>query len=384
MKHATSLGGTDGSGTRASATTPYELEELVTSSTRPPSYCPADPAYLESDDKRHVRFETRRSIPVKQSQEPQQLDWSKLSKARRGLVAKAYWGLPGLARFTLSVLPFVSMFVLASRYIFSGDDVLGLSADSFILVAANVGVLTLIALFLDSMTGSRYGTRLELAHHEAIELAALAFMWLLSLLWAVSGLILWGVFAAGEGSIAERWVLATQFDAKISQQNALGFVTSCLSEMIPERNAAIYDLTVCFQKLDSTKGSFDHRDLWLANVSFAHIMVRKEVLNMLLDFAGPFPGIPRSNVAYTILTPNPTAQPKGPVAEPLHLATQRSGLIISSVVDVYMQFQSRHRFLFDIIPLKQLYKLLTGDFDLSPSQLAGQQWVQANEDGIDT
>ncbi|KAF5623989.1 uncharacterized protein FTJAE_10456 [Fusarium tjaetaba] len=272
MKHTTSLDGTDGAGTRyvrdsqdhassrrirdhtnrgmTSATTPYELEELDTCSTRPPSYCSTDPAYLESDDKRHVRFEIRRSIPpVKQSQEPEQLDWSKFSKARRGLVARAYWGLPGLARFTLIVLPFVSMFVLTSCYIFSGDDVLGLSADSFILVAANVGVLTLIALFLDSMTGSRYGKRLELAHHEAIELAALAFMWFLSLLWAVTGLILWGVFAAGEGNIAERWVLATQFDAKISQQNALGFVTSCLSEMIPERNATIHDLTICFQKL---------------------------------------------------------------------------------------------------------------------------------------
>ncbi|KAF5715906.1 hypothetical protein FMUND_6655 [Fusarium mundagurra] len=243
MKHATSLDGTDSSASRrirdqsnrgmASTTTPYQLEELDTSSTRPPSYCSTDPAHLESNDKKYVRFETRRPTSVKQSPGPEQLDWSKLSKARRGLVARAYWGLPGLARFTLIVLPFVSMFVLTLRYIFSGDDVLGLSADSIILVIANVGVITLIALFLDCVMGSRYAMRLELAHHEAIELTALAFMWLFTLQWAVFGLILWGTFAAGEGNIVERWTLARQFDAKISQQNALGFVTtypSCIAD----------------------------------------------------------------------------------------------------------------------------------------------------------
>ncbi|KAF9774678.1 hypothetical protein IL306_007291 [Fusarium sp. DS 682] len=125
-------------------------EEQDTNAT--PSYCSTDPAYLEGGNERHVRFETGRLIPMKQSPEPEQLDWSKSSKFRQSLVARAYWGLPGLARFALIVLPFVSMFAFASVYIFSGDDVLGLSADAFILVAANVGVLTLIADFMVVIT----------------------------------------------------------------------------------------------------------------------------------------------------------------------------------------------------------------------------------------
>ncbi|KAF4340146.1 hypothetical protein FBEOM_5934 [Fusarium beomiforme] len=219
---------------------PHELEEQDINATRPPSYYSSDPAHVEGDDERNVSLETRRS------DEHKQLNWS---KARKSLVARAYWGLPGLVRFSLIVLPGISMFILISRYIFGGGDALGLSANAFVLVAANVGVVILLGLLVDGLTGSNFEKRLQTAHQDTLELAVLAFMWCFFLLWAVSGLILWGAFAAGESNVAERWVQATEFDAKISQHGALAFVTSCLGEMIPGRNASIRDLTACFEKL---------------------------------------------------------------------------------------------------------------------------------------
>ncbi|KAF5597874.1 hypothetical protein FPCIR_3450 [Fusarium pseudocircinatum] len=203
-----------------------------------------DPVYLETDDARHARFESQLR-GLKSSQ----LEYPRLPKRSRYIIARVYWALPGLIRFAIIIFPMVAIFTLISRYTFSGRDVLGLSATSLTLVCANIGVVMLIGLVLDSLVELRHGIRLPLAQNEAIELTSLAFMWCFFVLWATSGVVLWLSFAAFEGNIADRYQLAQQFDAKISQRAALGFVTSCIRDMIPERNATISDLAKCFEKL---------------------------------------------------------------------------------------------------------------------------------------
>ncbi|KAF5980823.1 NAD dependent epimerase/dehydratase [Fusarium bulbicola] len=189
-------------------TRPHEAEEL--------DYL-KDPVDLETNDKRHVRFESQLQVP-----KPGQIEYTGLPKRGRNIIARVYWALPGLIRFAIIIFPMVAIFTIILRYIFSGRDVLGLSATSLTLVCANIGVVLLIGLVLDSLVELRRGIRLPLAQNEAIELTSLAFMWCFFVLWATTGVVLWLTFAAFDGNIAERYLLAQQFDIKISQCDALG------------------------------------------------------------------------------------------------------------------------------------------------------------------
>ncbi|KAF5252595.1 hypothetical protein FANTH_2489 [Fusarium anthophilum] len=189
-------------------TRPHEAEEL--------DYL-KDTVDLETNDNRHMRFESQLQVP-----KSGQIEYIRLPKRGRNIIARIYWALPGLIRFAIIIFPMVAIFTIILRYIFSGRDVLGLSATSFTLLCANIGVVLLIGLVLDSLVELRHGIRLPLAQNEAIELSSLVFMWCFFVLWATTGVVLWMSFAAFEGNIAERYLLAQQFDAKISQRDALG------------------------------------------------------------------------------------------------------------------------------------------------------------------
>lgn len=77
--------------------------------------------------------------------------------------------------------------------------------------------------------------------------------WYFFLSWGIFTLVLWLSLAAGSRTMLPRSRLAAEFDAKITQHAALEFVTRCLHEMIPNRNATIDDFTICFRKLGMPK-----------------------------------------------------------------------------------------------------------------------------------
>lgn len=67
--------------------------------------------------------------------------------------------------------------------------------------------------------------------------------------WGVFTLIMWSWLASGKSTMVPRYMLAAEFDGKITQHDALQFVTTCMYEMSPARNASIDDISTCLKKL---------------------------------------------------------------------------------------------------------------------------------------
>ncbi|KAM5349988.1 hypothetical protein ACJ41O_006493 [Fusarium nematophilum] len=158
--------------------------------------------------------------------------------------------------------PIVLMIALGE----TGHDPLRLGILSFFLVCAHTfGYLTVLSILPDQLLaylthgkkafGGSESTKRNGEEDDDVPWAFyfLTYHWLGNFL--LFWFVMWGFLVSGDDTLVPRFELAARFDGKITQHDALGTLTTCIYDRVPDvkRHATIDDFAFCLAEMGMPK-----------------------------------------------------------------------------------------------------------------------------------